>query len=94
MKFVHTAAWQIGMKADFVSQAGQKVRDEPLETGRRLVDAANSGGAEFILFTGGLFEDNAVDRTLIQKTVNILNRFRGPIYLIPGNHDSMVPGSV
>lgn len=79
MKFIHTADWQIGMKADFLGQAGQKVRDERLAAGRRLVDAANSEEAEFILIAGDLFEDNAVDRTLIQKTVNILNRFNGSI---------------
>jgi DNA repair exonuclease SbcCD nuclease subunit len=75
MKFLHTADWQIGMKADFVGQAAQVVRDERVSA-------------------GDLFEDNAVDRALVQRVVDILTRFRGPVYLIPGNHDSLVPGSV
>lgn len=94
MKFLHTADWQIGMKAEFVGTAGQKVRDERLAAGRRLVEAANNGGAEFVLVAGDLFEDNAMDRTLVQKTADILARFRGPVYLIPGNHDPLVPGCV
>jgi DNA repair exonuclease SbcCD nuclease subunit len=94
MKFVHTADWQIGMKADFVGKAAQIVRDERLAAGKRLVDAANGEGAEFILVAGDLFEDNAVDRTLIQRIVDILTRFNGLVYLIPGNHDPLVPGSV
>ena len=69
MKFIHTADWQIGMKADFVGPAGQKIQDELLAAGRRLVDAANNEGSKFILIAGDLFEDNAVDRTLIQKTI-------------------------
>lgn len=94
MKFLHTADWQIGMKAGFVGPAGQKIRDERIAAGRRAVDAANGGGAEFILLAGDLFEDNAVDRTLVQRTADLLARFHGPVYLIPGNHDPLVPGSV
>jgi len=58
-----------------------------------LIDAANSEGAEFVLVAGDLFEDNAIDRILIQKTADILTRFNGPVYLIPGNHDPLVPDS-
>ncbi|MFO7965570.1 MAG: DNA repair exonuclease [Desulfobacterales bacterium] len=94
MKFLHTADWQIGMKADFVGNASQTVRDERLAAGKRVVDAANEEAAEFILIAGDLFEDNAVERTLIQRIVDILARFHGPVYLIPGNHDPLVPGSV
>ena len=94
MKFLHTADWQIGMKADFVGDAAQKVRDERLAAGQRVVDSANNERAEFILMAGDLFEDNAVDRTLVQKTVNILRQFQGLVYLIPGNHDPLIPGSV
>ena len=94
MKFLHTADWQIGMKADFVGHAAQKVRDERLAAGRRLVDSANNERAEFILMAGDLFEDNAVDRTLVQRTVDILTHFQGRVYLIPGNHDPLIPGSV
>jgi len=94
MKFFHTADWQIGMKADFVGKAAQIVRDERLDAGKRLVDAANNECAEFILVAGDLFEDNAVERTLIQRIVDILTRFHGPVYLVPGNHDPLIPGSV
>jgi len=94
MKFLHTADWQVGMKADFVGNASQIVRDERLNAGKRLIDAANNESAEFILVAGDLFEDNAVERTFIQRVVDILARFHGPAYLIPGNHDPLVPGSV
>ncbi|MCX5907983.1 MAG: DNA repair exonuclease [Deltaproteobacteria bacterium] len=94
MKFLHTADWQIGMKGEFIGHAGKRVRDERLAAGVRGVDAANTGRAEFILVAGDLFEDNAVDRSLVVKTADILARFHGPVYLLPGNHDPLVPGSV
>jgi len=94
MKFLHTADWQIGMRAAHVGAVGSRVRQERLEAGRRVMQCARDHGTEFVLVAGDTFEDNAVDRVLIQKVADILADFPGPVYLIPGNHDHVVPGSV
>lgn len=94
MRFLHTADWQIGMKAAHVGEAGTRVRDERLTAGRWAVEAARNAGAEFILVAGDTFGDNGVDRVLLQKVADILAGFAGPVYVIPGNHDPLVPGSV
>ena len=94
MKFLHTADWQIGMKAVHVGSVGQRVRDERLAAAHRVVQAAKNANAEFMLVAGDTFEDNGVDRILIQKVTDILAEFGGPVYVIPGNHDPLVPGSV
>jgi DNA repair exonuclease SbcCD nuclease subunit len=94
MRFLHTADWQIGMKASHVGEAGTRVRDERLAAARRVVEAARDAGADFILVSADTFEDNGVDRVLVQKVADILAGFSGPVYVIPGNHDPLVPGSV
>lgn len=94
MKFLHTADWQIGMKAAALGEAGARVREERLGAGRRVVAAAREHGAESVLVAGDLFEDNAVDRLLVQRVADILRAFPGPVFIIPGNHDPLVPGSV
>jgi len=94
MKFLHTADWQIGMKAADLGAAGERAREERLAAARRVVDAGRDRGVDFILVAGDLFEDNAVSRVLIQKIADILGQFRGPVFVIPGNHDPLVPGSV
>ncbi len=94
MRFIHTADWQIGLKAAHVAVAAQRVREERLEAARRVVQAAKDNGAQFVVVAGDTFEDNAVDRILIQRVADILSEFDGPVYLIPGNHDPWVPGSV
>jgi predicted phosphodiesterase len=94
VRFLHTADWQIGMKASHVGEAGTRVRDERLAAARRVVDAARGAGAEIILVAGDTFEDNGVDRVLVQKVADILTGFSGPVYVIPGNHDPLVPGAV
>jgi len=94
MKFLHTSDWQIGMKADAIGRLAERVREERLEAAKRVVQIALDHGAEMIVLTGDVFEDNAVDRLLVRKVGEILRSFAGPVYLIPGNHDPLVPGSV
>ena len=94
LKFIHTADWQIGMKAAHVGAVGQRVRAERLEAARRVIDAAASNRADFVIVAGDTFEDNAVDRVLVQKVADILGSFSGPAYIISGNHDPLVPGLV
>jgi DNA repair exonuclease SbcCD nuclease subunit len=90
MQFLHTADWQIGMKAAATGGAAAAVRAARLESAARVVAIS----ADFLLVAGDTFEDNAVDRALVQQTGEILSRFRGPVYLLPGNHDPLQPGSV
>ena len=94
MKFIHTADWQLGMKAAHVGEAAARVRDERLAAARRVVGVVREQGAEFILIAGDTFEDNGVERALIQKVADILGSSHVPVYLIPGNHDPLTPGSV
>lgn len=94
MKFLHTADWQLGMKASHVGSAASKVREERLSAARRVIEAARDHGAEFLLIAGDIFEDNGVERSLIQKAADILCGSPAPVYIIPGNHDPLTPGSV
>ena len=66
MKYLHTADWQIGMRVSHVGEAGARVREERLAAARRVVEAAREGAADFMLVAGDTFEDNGVDRVLIQ----------------------------
>ena len=94
LKFIHTADWQIGMKAARVGVVGQRVRAERLAAARRVIEVATAHRADFIIVAGDTFEDNAVDRVLVQQVADILGSFAGPVYIISGNHDPLVPGSV
>lgn len=94
MRFIHTADWQIGMKAAHVGSVGQQVREQRLKTARRVVEVAREQSADFLLVAGDTFENNAVDRVLVQRVADILADFPGPVYLLSGNHDPLSPGSV
>jgi DNA repair exonuclease SbcCD nuclease subunit len=94
MRFLHTADWQIGMRATALGRAGARVREERLVAGQRVVEAAKNSQVDFILIAGDLFEHNAVDRVLVQKVADILGSLGGPVLIIPGNHDPLTRGSV
>jgi DNA repair exonuclease len=94
MKFLHTADWQLGMKAAHVGEVGARVREERLLATRRVVETAQAHSAQFILVAGDTFEDNGVDRVLVQKAADILAGSNIPVFIIPGNHDPFTPGSV
>src|SRR5512136_1296118 len=82
------------MKAAHVGEAAARVREERLAAARQVVKVAQDRGAEFLLIAGDIFEDNGVERALIQKVADILSSCQVPVYIIPGNHDPLTPGSV
>lgn len=94
IKFLHTSDWQIGMKTDSVGRVAQLVREERLAAAARVIQTAKEHGASMLLITGDVFEDNAVDRLLVRKVGQILSSFNGRVFVIPGNHDPLMPGSV
>ncbi len=95
MKFLHTADWQMGMKAESLgNKAAERVRQARLNAAQRVIQVAKENDAEMILFAGDMFEDNAVDRSLVRQTGEILKSFGKPVFIIPGNHDPLAPGSV
>ncbi|MCX5990721.1 MAG: DNA repair exonuclease [Chloroflexi bacterium] len=94
MKFIHTADWQLGAKSAQLGSAAACVREERLAAVRRVMKVAQDHSADFMLIAGDTFEDNGVERALVQKVADILGGCNLPIYVIPGNHDPLTPGSV
>lgn len=94
LKFIHTSDWQIGMKAKHVSDQADKVREARLKAAERLIRAAWNEHCDFIIIAGDLFEDNAVEPALVQRVIDLLSEAHCSVYIIPGNHDPLMPNSV
>jgi len=71
MKFLHTADWQIGMRAAHVGANAHEVRSARFTTAERVVTSAREKGADAILVTGDTFEDNAVQTIDVQRVSDI-----------------------
>ena len=94
MKFLHTADWQIGMRATQFGEKGERVRAARLESARRIIAAATAEKVDFLLLAGDVFEHNGVERLKIREVARILSSAPCPVYIIPGNHDPYIAGSV
>ena len=49
VRFLHTADWQMGMRAAKLGEAGKRVRKERLTAGRRVIQTARENAVDFIL---------------------------------------------
>jgi hypothetical protein len=91
---LHTADWQIGMRAAMLGDKGERVRMARLESARSVVELARRERVDFILVAGDTFENNGVERIKVREVAKILGGAGCPVYIIPGNHDPIMPGSV
>jgi hypothetical protein len=94
MKFLHTADWQIGMGFAMLGNKGERVRMARLESARKVADCARRERVDFVVVAGDTFDDNGVERLKIRETAKILASCGCPVYVIPGNHDRVMAGSV
>ncbi|MCS6952154.1 MAG: DNA repair exonuclease [Bryobacterales bacterium] len=94
MKFLHTADWQIGLSLAQLGEKTAEARNRRVATARRIAHLARSAAVDFVLIAGDIFEHNGLSETTVTEIASILSSFPCPVYLIPGNHDPAVPGSV
>ena len=94
-KFLHTADWQMGMRALQAGERAKEVRAKRFDTAARVVDLARREAVEFVLLAGDLFENHDVDDSVVRKTVAVLDGFAPiPVFVLPGNHDPLIAGGV
>ena len=53
----------------------------------RLVEWANDHGAQLMLLAGDLFDSDNLYGQTAQELADALGRFRGRVFIAPGNHD-------
>lgn len=94
VRFLHTADWQIGMRAARTAAAAPRVREARFDTARRLAGLAATERCDFVLLAGDTFENSAVSLADVERVAGILSSFPCPVFVLPGNHDPAGPGSV
>jgi len=94
VKFLHTADWHLGIKYTKLGPNAEKAREIRIDTVKKLMDSAKKKKVDFIIIAGDLFDNNDVDRRLIDIVANIMKRVEPiPVYILPGNHDPLTRDS-
>jgi DNA repair exonuclease SbcCD nuclease subunit len=82
------------MRAWHAGVAAESVRAARIDAAERVAALARERAVDFMVLCGDTFEDNQVDRALVERVVEVLATARCPVFVVTGNHDPLVPGSV
>ncbi len=94
-KFLHTADWHLGIKYAKLGLNAEKAREVRIKTVENLMNIAKENSVDFIIVAGDLFDNNDVDRGLIEVVLNIIGQVSPiPVYILPGNHDPLTRDSL
>jgi len=95
IRFLHTSDWQLGMTRHFLSEGAQErysqARFDAIRTMGRI---AKDEKCQFMLVCGDAFESNQVDRKTIARALEAIKEVPVPVFILPGNHDSLNAASV
>lgn len=95
VKFLHTADWHLGIKYAKLGSNAERAREIRVETVKKLMDSAKKNKVDFIIIAGDLFDNNDVDRGLIDIVADTIKRVEPiPVYILPGNHDPVTRDSL
>ncbi|MEX2550654.1 MAG: metallophosphoesterase [Nitriliruptoraceae bacterium] len=95
MRVLHTSDWQLGMTRHYLAgEAQARFSEARLEAVTRLGELAAAEGCVCVVVAGDVFETSHPDARTVARTLERLARFTVPVYLLPGNHDPLDPGSI
>lgn len=95
VRFLHTADWQLGMTRHFLDDDAQpRYSAARREVVAGLGALAAEAGAEFVVVAGDVFDANQLAPDVISQSLEAMRSITIPVFLLPGNHDSLEAGSV
>lgn len=98
LKIVHTADWHLGKRfRSFGEEQEKKLTRERLSAVERVLQLAHHTQANAVLCAGDLFDSPQPEEHWWKGLVQHLKthgREDRPVFLLPGNHDPLKPGSV
>jgi hypothetical protein len=93
--FLHTADLHLGLRLTRLPpEVARKVREARFQALERVRDAARQHRVDFLLVAGDLFDDHAVDGDIASRAFDLLESFSAPVFVLSGNHDPLLAGSV
>jgi DNA repair exonuclease SbcCD nuclease subunit len=97
IRFLHAADLHLGLRVTrFDEAACDRVGEARFAALQQLREKAAELRVDFILIAGDVFDDHCVTRIEAERVFPILESKAGscPVFIIPGNHDPLVPGGV
>jgi len=94
VRVLHTSDWQLGMTRHFLAPEDQgRFSQARVDAIRRLGSLAVAEDCACMVVAGDVFETSHPDPRTVTRTLDALRDVAVPVYLLPGNHDPLDPGS-
>ncbi|MFF0990597.1 metallophosphoesterase family protein [Kocuria nitroreducens] len=95
IRFLHTSDWQLGMTRHYLEgEAQSRYTGDRVETIRRIGELARARECAFVVVAGDVFEHANLSRRDVGRALDAMGSVQLPVYLLPGNHDPLGPGSI
>jgi Calcineurin-like phosphoesterase len=97
VRFLHAADLHLGLRVTrFEESACHRVGEARFTALQQLRTKGAELKADFIVIAGDVFDDHSVSRTDAARAFPILESSANscPVFIVPGNHDPLVPGGV
>jgi DNA repair exonuclease SbcCD nuclease subunit len=78
----------------FGTEVADKAREARFQALENIRSTAQKENVDFIVIAGDLFDDHAVDRKISERAFDLLRSFAVPVFVLSGNHDPLIGGSV
>ncbi len=96
VRFVHSADWQIGQPARYLSEeARARFSAARIEVISTIAELAKREHCDFVVVCGDVFDSNHIDRQVLVRALDKM-RAAAPLafFLLPGNHDPLDASSI
>lgn len=97
VRFLHAADLHLGLRVTrFEEDACKRIGEARFTALQQLRQTASELKVDFIVIAGDIFDDHCVSRSDSTRALPILESSAEscPVFIIPGNHDPLVPGGV
>lgn len=94
LSFIHTSDWHLGQTNRRLGPRATDFSTWRLEAARRVFELAIEKKVDFIVVAGDVFDSDTPAPSTMQAAAEILRDAPVPTYIISGNHDPLIEGSV
>lgn len=98
LRLLHTADWHLGKRfPSFPEDAQKKLSRSRMDSVTRILEEARRRRVHAVLCAGDLFDDPMPSPDFWEGLAKALNEHStpdAPVFLVPGNHDPLLPESV
>ncbi len=94
-RILHSSDLQLGMTRRFLDVESQsRYTDDQFGALRELASLSLKHQCDAVVIAGDVFDAVQPDRRIVARTIEALELFDQPVFMLPGNHDAASPESI